>query len=457
MTRSSNTSRIPANTRKTIASDQSNKQDLKQGRENVIQTLKSEIEQKKQRLQELRMERMKKEGISMQSVNEIVKSLLAIPFSENNQSTQTDPNMVCTTELSVTRVSQITITSEDQVFKYEKGVQTDLLPVEDVAEPPKDQANLPIAAEVIETPAAQTLDPEPLIKKLSEEDKEFILESNEFFLFMDKASTIVERCLASKYDIFKDYALVDSKQEKLHSQKFNGGTSAVISIGWSSRHKELLMVGHSNACNMWNIYMEARPEQQYTAPLEITHISCHPFGDTIIGGLLDGNICIWDPRCKPSPVLKSARPIVTSSLGHDFAIRALKLVGQRNAHVLMTSSEDKICGWDLTMLAQPTEEIVVDNTSMSFLQDTSRFYVGRGDGKLAAVNRLYYLTRFDRPDVKKGIDNNCTLRAHDGYISKIDGLNGHLISGSFDWTVKLWSLKVFLFHKEQRNYTLKDN
>ena len=148
------------------------------------------------------------------------------------------------------------------------------------------------------------------------------------------------------------------------------------------------MAGHGNGCYIWNIHMQTRPEQSYSAPLEISSTALNIYGDTIFGGLKDGNICVWDPRCKPVPVLTTVKPIITSNKGHDFPIKNMKIVGQRNAHVLMTSSEDSVCGWDLSMLAHPLEHVSVDHTTMAFMPDHSgSFLVGRGDGKIATVNR----------------------------------------------------------------------
>ena len=353
----------------------------------TIVDLKSEIEQKRRRLEELKMARLKREGISMESVNEIVNSLLGNTFNDYDQSTQTDTMLIRDLHLSVSKMERIIIDRENLIETYSKSVQTD---AEVVIQAKTNEPSQTLQQDIKDSlpPSQNKVDTKEIPKELGDQEKEAILQSPEFNEFFDRASTVIERCLSSTYDIFKDYSVSSEKLESFKSQKYLFNQSNVTSLEWSTRHKELIMAGHGDGCYIWNIHMQSRPEQSFTAPLGITCAAYNIYGDTIFGGLVDGNVCIWDPRCKPVPVLSSTkRPLVTSNRGHDYSIKEMKIVGQRNAHVLMTSSEDKVCGWDITMLARPLEEIPVDHTTMAFMPDTGSFYVGRGDGILATVNR----------------------------------------------------------------------
>lgn len=70
----------------------------------------------------------------------------------------------------------------------------------------------------------------------------------------------------------------------------------------------------------------------------------------IIGGTYSGQIVIWDIRAKSSPVQHT--PL--SSVGHTHPVYAMKIVGTKNAHNLISASTDgKLCVWSLENLLLP--------------------------------------------------------------------------------------------------------
>lgn len=129
----------------------------------------------------------------------------------------------------------------------------------------------------------------------------------------------------------------------------------------------------------------------------------------------------------------------------------MKVVGTPNAHNLISISTDgRMCSWSLDMLSQPQETLdlmkstrAVPVTCLDFPHsDVNNFVFGSEDGCAFSACRH---------GAKAGIAD-----VYDGHEGPVAGISVNSVQGgidfshlfltsSFDWTIKLWSLKVTFF------------
>lgn len=114
---------------------------------------------------------------------------------------------------------------------------------------------------------------------------------------------------------------------------------------------------HPGFIHVWNTkFKSIYPEYTCTAPSPITSFKFARFhSNIIVGGLYTGQVCLWDNRVnKKSPVQRS--PLIAT--GHTQPIYCMDIIGSRNAHDLVTISNDgKMCTWALDNLSTPLESI----------------------------------------------------------------------------------------------------
>nr|KAG5695079.1 hypothetical protein BaRGS_032572 [Batillaria attramentaria] len=306
--------------------------------------------------------------------------------------------------------------------------------------------------------------------EMSEEEKKQILMSEEFMKFFGKTSRIIERALAEEVDIFVDYAGNDGKGKddeamagerlKLNRDFYDDRWSKhriITSLDWSSQHPELLLSSYSaneDATNepdgvalIWNIkFKKDTPEFVFHCQSPVMS-SCfakfHP--NLVLGGTYSGQIVLWDNRVnKRTPVQRT--PLSASA--HTHPVYCITVVGTQNAHNLISVSNDgKLCSWSLDMLSQPQDSMELQHkqsksvaaTCFSFLSgDANNFIVGSEECMVYSASRH---------GSKAGI--NEAYEGHQGPITAIDthrvagqiDFSPYFLTSSFDWTVKLWSIK----------------
>ncbi|XP_070174428.1 cytoplasmic dynein 1 intermediate chain 2-like isoform X4 [Littorina saxatilis] len=308
------------------------------------------------------------------------------------------------------------------------------------------------------------------VPELSEEEKKQILMSEGFQKFFDHSSRIVERALAEEVDIFADYSGKDSggkddeamagERLKVNRDFYDDKWSKhriITSLDWSAQHPELLLSSYGSnedATNVpdgvaliWNIkYKKDTPEYVFHCQSPVMS-SCfakfHP--NLVLGGTYSGQIVLWDNRVnKRTPVQRT--PLSASA--HTHPVYCITVVGTQNAHNLISVSNDgKLCSWSLDMLSQPQDSMELQHkqsksvaaTCSSFLSgDANNFIVGSEECLVYSASRH---------GSKAGI--NEAYDAHQGPITAIDthrvpgqiDFSPYFLSSSFDWTVKLWSIK----------------
>ncbi|KAK6182462.1 hypothetical protein SNE40_010147 [Patella caerulea] len=310
----------------------------------------------------------------------------------------------------------------------------------------------------------------PVVRELTEEEKELILNDPEFNTFISKTSRIMERALAENYDILIDYSggdgenkeddLLAGERLKLNRTFYDERWSrhrTVTSLDWSIQHPELLVASYNvnedaphdpdGIALIWNNkFKKTTPEYVFhcqSALMSTCFAKFHP--NLVVGGTYSGQIVLWDNRVnKRTPIQRT--PL--SAAAHTHPVYCVNVVGTQNAHNLISVSTDgKMCSWSLDMLSQPQDSMELQHkqskavavTSFCFLSgDVNNFVVGAEDCTVYTACRH---------GSKAGI--NEAFDGHQGPITAIDAhsvpgqidFSPYFLTSSFDWTIKLWSIK----------------
>uniref|UniRef100_A0AAX7W774 Dynein cytoplasmic 1 intermediate chain 1 n=1 Tax=Astatotilapia calliptera TaxID=8154 RepID=A0AAX7W774_ASTCA len=306
----------------------------------------------------------------------------------------------------------------------------------------------------------------PVLRELTEEERQQILHSSEFQSFFDCSIRVMERALAEDSDIFFDYSGrdLDDKEggsslsfSRLFYDEHWSKHRVITCLDWSPQYPELLVASYNNnedaphepdgVALVWNIkFKKATPEYIFHCQSPVVSVGFarfHP--NLVVGGTYSGQIVLWDNRShRRTPVQRT--PL--SAAAHTHPVYCVNVVGTQNANNLITVSTDgRMCSWSLDMLSQPQEtmELVYNKskpvavTCMAFpTGDVNNYVVGSEEGTVYTASRH---------GSKAGI---CEM--FEGHQGPVTGISCHsavgtvdfshlFIASSFDWTVKLWSTK----------------
>ncbi|KAI1724810.1 cytoplasmic dynein 1 intermediate chain 2 [Ditylenchus destructor] len=305
------------------------------------------------------------------------------------------------------------------------------------------------------------------VPDLSEEERRHILNSQDFSRFFQHTTRIIERALAEDDDIFIDYINGPSHEEKalngemlvlqreLYDEKVTENRF-VQALDYSSFYPELLAVAYDRnpqlplapegVVYVWNTKFKTPPEMTFHSSSRVTSMIFDSYQpNIIIGGCYSGQICIWDTRAnKKNPVCKTQ----LSAGAHTQPIKCIKMVGSQNAHELITVSTDgKMCSWSVDNLAQPIDAVSlmckskrqITALSMCFFHSNINSFV------IGSEEKTIYMG--DRHGNKGEMTKS--IEAHDMPITTVDlhraagsiDFSPLCLSGSMDFTVKLWNLK----------------
>lgn len=383
-------------------------------------------------------------------------------------------------KLTVTKVGETNIPPRENVT-YSKETQTIVVDTTEKEDEDTDSIDVHPAPTHHKMPHVENVHPtvtqediqkqeEKPIIELSEEEKKQIMMTEEFQTFFNKTTRVVERALDEEIDIFVDYAGGESEDmesdlragERLKLQRnfFDERWSkhrTVTSLDWSKQHPELLVASYNanedspndpdGVTLIWNSkFKKTTPEYVFHCQSPVMS-SCfaefHP--NLVVGGTYSGQIVLWDNRVnKRTPIQRT--PL--SAAAHTHPVYCINVVGTQNAHNLISVSTDgKMCSWSLDMLSQPQDSMELQHkqskavavTCFSFLSgDVNNFVVGSEDCTVYTACRH---------GGKTGISE-----AFEGHMGPITGIDCHNVPGqidfspyfltsSFDWTLKLWSIK----------------
>ena len=201
---------------------------------------------------------------------------------------------------------------------------------------------------------------------------------------------------------------------------------------------------------VWSVRVPQRPFQTLTAPSDVSKaMYCKFKPNLIVGGLYNGQICLWDPRTGSDPVQVS--PLTMDA--HTQPIFGMDVVGSVNSHSLVSlSSDGKVCAWQLEKLNAPVEthtlqhEINVGGasvakevqaTSLGFRDgEANKFCFGSENGWLFSGTRS---SGGSNPDGFQAHASPITaLHCHPASPSGADDYSDLVLTASMDWTCKLW-------------------
>ncbi|XP_077524547.1 cytoplasmic dynein 1 intermediate chain 2-like isoform X6 [Amblyomma americanum] len=318
-------------------------------------------------------------------------------------------------------------------------------------------------------------------RELSEEERQQILLSDDFRSFLARSSRVIERALYENVDICVDYSGTTEEQDsddksgiklslnRVFADDRWSKNRIVTSFDWSSQFPELLVASYGNnydspndpdgVCLVWNMkFKKTTPEYIFhcqSAVVSSCFAKFHP--NLIIGGTYSGQIALWDNRNnRRTPVQRS--PL--SAAAHTHPVYCVQVVGTQNAHNLVSVSTDgKFCSWSLDMLSAPQDVLdltqqkqsrAIAVTSLSFpMGDCNNFIVGSEEGAVYTACR--HGTKAGILEAFEGHQGPVTAVHSHGCQSQVD-LSHLFLTSSFDWTVKLWSLK-----ESKPIYSFEDN
>ena len=217
--------------------------------------------------------------------------------------------------------------------------------------------------------------------------------------------------------------------------------------------------------NIFSLSLKSRPEVTLTCQNEVTKAMFNPFQpNVVIGATQSGYIVQWDIRAKTTPVQSS----IVAKDGHTHAIYSLAIVGTKNAHNIVSISNDsKICQWHFGELnnpkinfnmfnqnngaqnAQNNEQTMIRVNTMEFPEEESdKFYVGAEDYKIYQANlhksnakeqqNWPEFVGHDAPVTKISLHPGKSMTETQGTSNMLTDMSELMLSASMDWTVKLW-------------------
>lgn len=200
---------------------------------------------------------------------------------------------------------------------------------------------------------------------------------------------------------------------------------------------------------VWNLARNNQPEHEFICHSAVCSSTFDPYRvNCVIGGLYSGAVVVWDNRAKKHPVQRT--PFSTKS--HLHPIYSMEIVGTENSHNLITLDKDGcVCLWSLCMMGEPTKTFNLKTSSDTSLyhcfgfgyEETNSFLSGTDNGSIVSVQ-----LHGTKTGVTKSLSNAhkapvTALHWHPS-LNSFEGtfeITDLVLSSSFDWDVKLWSLQ----------------
>ena len=313
------------------------------------------------------------------------------------------------------------------------------------------------------------------ITEMLNEKREKVLKSDKFNDYFFSASKFVEKVLRKDLPKHTEGVKMDSnlKMDYVIDCPASIKNSVISVLNWSylvpevflsvyiQKSEELGIYNDKDKIYIWNTNFVERPEFELISPLKVETAIFSPFSSNeVISGCQSGRICLYDLREKKEPVKMS----MPSTDSHRSSITGIECIGSRNANNIITVSEEgRLCVWSLANLEKPVRKIdlhppvkenkkeenfdfLVEPFALSSIQgDTAGVYIGGVDGNIyqcavlsSGSNYQTTQTFTGKFEGHKSIVNTIHHQKTNNLSSQLSGL---MLSGSFDWSMKLWSTR----------------
>lgn len=152
---------------------------------------------------------------------------------------------------------------------------------------------------------------------------------------------------------------------------------------------------------LWDVENANEPESSLLPPCPLFDLQYNPKDHTsMAGGLLSGQVAIWDRRYGRKPVL-----ICPPHVAHRDLVRNVLFIASKSGMEFFSGGPDGNCKWwDIRNMSDTTEEMIIDVVKYSFdvpsmaksngisvmeYENTipTRFMVGTENGKIICGNR----------------------------------------------------------------------
>ena len=400
-----------------------------------------------------------------------------------HESMQTDPELLANYEASIKRPQRL---SMDQM-RTSIGRKSNIGNLLGFAAPQSRQSftdkDINIEKPIIEDKGNQFE-----IKDMKPEVQTKVLKSDKFNDYFFNASKFVEKILIRDDEPKKKHkASVNPlvKEEYKINCPSHLKNNIVNNLNWSylvpemflstyiSKDDDINISTEPDKIYVWNRNFIERPEFELVSTQKVEKAIFSPFNsELVISGCQSGKICIYDLRAKKEPVSKSS----PSAESHRSSITGLEFVGGRNSNNLISISEEgRLCVWSLSSIDTPIRKIdlhpvvtqakpemdgfdfLIEPFSLSgILGDTSGVYIGGVDGNIYQCAVLSSSGNYQQAktflNIFKGHKSivNCLHHSKSNNISS--QLSGLMLSGSFDWSIKLWSTRENKLLYDFRNH-----
>lgn len=334
--------------------------------------------------------------------------------------------------------------SPPRVF-YSKEVQTDPIDAPRTPSPPPPTEQTPAPAS-----AAPSTPPRAPPRADTHAAPEREREAPEFLGFVHAKASVMERMLAERYDVLRDYtadhtpAPQDSGGLRLAATLWDDTFAhrAVADLDFSTCHPELVAAAytrrsvalrdddHDGVVGVWNLHAPRHPDFVLTASADLVAVLASPFHPTLyVGGTTGGQVVLWDARTSPRPVQRTPLALARAADAlptHAAPISSLRFSGSAQAPQLTSASLDGVvCTWALDTLARPEAALTLTNprhprhadVGVTALDvppsDAARFLVGTQEGNVWGAQRV------DRGGRPAGLDTSHVYVGHTAPVTQL--------------------------------------
>lgn len=313
------------------------------------------------------------------------------------------------------------------------------------------------------------------IIELENEKRQRILTSQTFNEYFSEASKFVEKIIGQEDDgqIITGQKkgksgrpCVEVESEFMIDAPLSFKTGTINHLAWSPLIQECFLTVYSEPIEgnvydkmlIWNVNFKHRPEFELNSNSKIQQAIFSPFNtEIIVAGMESGRIYVYDLRAKKEPVMKSG----ISQDSHRTQITGMQFIGTNNSSNLVSISEEgRMCIWPIAKFDTPRKVDLLYQEKKDNVEDyqfpSEPLCISSVPGDISSVfigcsdSRVYQCvtesTQLDQaPKYFTQVFSEHSAVVSSVHMSPLNAnateLSGLMLTGSLDWTTKLWNPK----------------